>query len=419
MNQTWRLGAGAGVCLVLLAGCGGGDDAAGPAPTPQAVETPTSFAAYAAGDGEGSAQPDATLLPAQATELGERTRKWAASAIGGSEGNAFVVPPLHFARVEAVAAAASGSTLAQLRAVTPAPSREVVGAAMLRGLERTVSAASDFRVAPAYMRSVTAAGQRGVWSALVLQPLPASVQADQSDLRLGIADRFRVDIAWPAAAVVDGVYEDATGQRQIARLLRLDGRTVAWPSAAGADVVALALPGQRWLLRLTPAAGLAAWPAAGLAAAIGDAQSRLAGQAGAPGRLVLPMQDDFASAGFDDVSGMDEALNERQADLRALDGRGGTYARPEGGAGRLALTSAGLTLDASAGVSFLFSAENPWSGGSGTTLVNPPFWWQTYACGATELKPAHFVLLGRDGRVELLARFAQLAAQGSYRPCSG
>lgn len=389
------------VAALALAACGGGGGTATTTSTEGDAGAPTTFAAYARRGAESPPVP--ALSPAQADEVAMRSRSWAAEQLAAGPADAFVLPSLHFARVQAVAAAASGSTLAQLRAAVPAPSAPVVQAALLQGLSRTLRAGADSTPADDFMADVTARGVGGTWQSLSLSPLSAGELALQPQLRLSVADQLSLQLAWPQAQAFGGVFENARGERVLAQMVRASGPLKDWTDG-GAAYAALAMTSDRWLVRITPPAG-APWGAAELAAAVAAAQAGVADarRPAAQGDLVLPLETAFQATGTADRRGMDEAQSRTQADLRRLDGQGGSYAVLPMAEAAMSLRPGWLQLSGLQQVDFLAAPDNRFSGGSETTM--PVFRWGA-TCGATDLRPAVLALIGAHGRVEMLARFA-------------
>ena len=340
---------------LALGGCGGGGGAEEAAQV-QAAQ-PSTFAAYAQRGSD--AAPALSLDAAGQAEVARLSRDWAAGQLAAASADAFVLPALHFARVQAVAAAASGSTLAQLRAAVPAPGSAAVSAALVQGLARTLRAAADSTPADAFMADVTARGVGTTWQSLALQPLDAAALADQPNLRLSVRDALSLSLAWPQAQTFGGVFEDARGSRVLAQMVRVSGPLKSW-QAAGADYQALSLSAERWLVRITPPAG-ADWAAADLSAAVAAAQAGVADGTLAPARgdLVLPLETAFSAVGTADLRGMNEAQSPTRADLRRLDGRGGTYAVLPDAQATLQFTSGWLALQGTQQVDFVFSARQP------------------------------------------------------------
>lgn len=393
------------LALALLTGCGGGGGGDGE----QATGT-TSFRAYAASAGADRATP-ATLTAAERDEVAQRSREWAVATLmppGGSFGhNEVVIPPLYFGQAQAVAAAAAGDTLAQLRLSVPAATPGVQ-AALMRGVTRTISAGPDAAVTESFMRSVTAAGELAPWAALTLDPLSAAILASEPRLRLRIQDGFRRSLPWPQVVAFDGVFANASGARLKVPMLRVSGQ-LRGSTSADMTALALSLPQGRWLLRLTPTGPMAQWSAADLQAALARATADALGAGGTTihGELVLPAATGFNALGMDDRRGLTLAQDRVQADLRGLDGKGGTYAELPAGTGALNLGATGLTLVGSTTTSFVYSPDNLAGGGAGFELVIPPP--PPGACSDTDLHPAYLALINGLGGVEMLARFTTLA----------
>lgn len=402
------------LALALLAGCGGGGGDSELAPGA------TSFRAYAASAGGDTATP-AALTAAEKEEVARLSREWAVATLvppgGGVGSNEVVIPSLHFARAQAVAAAAAGDTLAQLRLSVPAASPGVQ-AALMRGLTRTISAGPDAAVTESFMRSVTAAGQVAPWAALTLDQLSAATQAGEPRLRLRIRDEFRPSVPWPQVVAFDGVFINAGGVRLQVPMLRVSGQ-LRRSTSANMTAMALALPQGRWLVRITPTGPMAQWSAAELQAALAGATADVLGTGGATsgGELVLPAATDFTALGMDDQRGLTLAQDRVQADLRGLDGRGGTYAELSVGHAGLSLGAAGLTCHGSTTASFVYSPFNNLaldSYGASGRWVNwsSSGWFVTGSspvpCGDINLQPAYLALVNELGGLEMLARFTTL-----------
>lgn len=82
---------------------------------------------------------------------------------------------------------------------------------------------------------------------------------------------------------------------------------------------------------------------------------------------MLPVGFEARELGSDDRRGMGEAQDRVWADLRGLDGQGGTFAELPEGYASLRISQEGLTVNGEASVSFIFSPDNWWgSGGFGS-----------------------------------------------------
>jgi hypothetical protein len=293
-----------------------------------------------------------------------------------------------------------------------------VQAALMRGLTRTVSAGPDAAVTESFMRSVTAAGQVAPWAALTLDQLSAATQAGEPRLRLRIQDEFRPSVPWPEVVAFDGVFVNAGGVRLQVPMLRVSGQ-LRRSTSANMTAVALALPQGRWLMRLTPTGPIAQWSAADLQAALAGAtaDALVAGGTTTNGELVLPAATEFTALGMDDQRGLALAQDRVQADLRALDGKGGTYAELSVGHTGLSLGAAGLAFHGSTTASFVYSPVNNLALGSSDASARWINWSSSglfvtgsspVPCGDINLHPAYLALINEHGGLEMLARFTTL-----------
>ncbi len=406
----------AAVVVALLSACGGGSGSGGQTSANESdpqVGLFREFVAAHEGDADSGGAP--TLSDTEKAEAAARSRRWAVETTFSANpaANTVTLPPLYFARAEAVAAAAFGTTLTQIRKKVPAPSSPAVAAALMRGISRTVSAAEDAPVTTAFMNAITADGQPGTWSHLTLKPLSLADLASERNLRLSIYDSYSADIAWPQATPFDGVFESDNGQRILSHMLKIVGphRTMA---DGAMDVVALPAPHGRWFVRITPKGGLQSWAADDLDFALSKVAGELAAQASEPlteGEIILPITSYFETLGIDDLRGMGEAQDRVRADLRGLDGQGGTYANLPDGYASLNMRTDGLTVSGDNAASFIFSPDNIFGGpyGIGVEWVN----FSQAPCevtdSRTDFKPSYFALINTVGGVDMLARLTSLS----------
>lgn len=389
-----------------LGACGGGGESA-----PVNRDAPMAFRSFAALRGtEAAAGASLQLSDAARAEVARLSREWSVATLVTRDphfpDNAVAVSPLYFARAEAIAAAAAGTTLSQLRQVVPAPASQSVTAALIHGISRTISAKAGFLVAPSFMDAVTARGQPGTWSTLALKPVLEADAAADPYLRFSIWDDYTKQVSWSQAQVFDGVFESDSGVRVQAPMIRLGGARRLPVEAA--DVVALALPQSDWLLRITPPAGVRAWSADELDRAVASATAAAASQstqALTTSELVLPLNPEFRPLGTDDRRGMAEAQDRVLADLRGMDGIGGNYAVLSDGYARLHIDDMGMTVSGSSFTQFSYSPDNWLTTGVGTTF-NPPG--EPLPCTTTDLRPSYLVLVNRHGSVVMLARVSTL-----------
>lgn len=394
--------------LVACGGGGGGSSEAGD-------DVSTTFGAYPQNPTDGATGTAQRPLSAvDAAEVASRSRLWAADTLVTRDvffpANAVSLPPVYFARLQAVASAASGATMAELRADAPIPSTAAATAALMRGIARTVSAGADSRVTTAFMRSLTAADDPGTWASLRLTALSEAAAAAQRDLRLTVSDEFQVGLPWQQATVFDGVFEAQSGWRVNTPMLRLVGplRTIV---DSEMQATALAANGH-WLVRIVPVRPISAWTADDLAAALAKVTSALPGAftTAAEGELVLPLLSGIRAVGTADGRGLQSAQDPVRADLRALDGVGGTYVSLPTASASLVIAAQGLSIAGYSSTYFVYSTTNLFSSGGVTGLVNLPF---RVSCGETTLRPGYLALIDDVGRIEMLARYTSLDG----RPC--
>ena len=397
------------VLAMLIAGCGGGSSNNGE------LQSTTNLSAYAA-------LPVPTVVPMELTEsqraeVAAAARSWAVETLitrdGGFPENGVVLPPLYFARVQAVAAAASGTTLALLRRAIPVPTDNAIVAALTSGLRRSISASAEASVMRTFMDTVTAREHPDTWESLSLEPLSASRLAASPNLRMQIVDELVLNIGWPAVSEFDGVFVNDAGARVRSRMLRISGPTLT-RSDGIAKSVALSLPQERWLISITPQQALESLSAASLNLILASTITWLGTATAVPSSLqplVLPLQATFRPLGIYDIRGMEEAQSVTQADLRGIDGKGGTFAELSSSGSILNITAAGLQVFGFSAVSFIFSPDNRFGGGVVTTqlVVLPPV-----ACAGFDLRSSYLVLIDKLGRIEMAARFSRVGGA----PCS-
>jgi hypothetical protein len=405
----------AAACTAALAACSGPDNGSGNAAPGTAT---TTFLLYAQANGT----PTVSQMALSAAERGEvaaRSRQWAAETLITRDAlfpaNAVALPPLYFGRVLAVGAAASGTTLAELLGVVPAPSSPAVAAGLVHGLYRQIRSGEATVVTPQFMDAVSAKGFSDTWSSLTYSPLSAGDLAAVPNLRLEVLDSYDVRLPWPQVAAFDGVFEREDGNRGVAPMLRVTGN-IRSVGDATMSAVALELPQERHLVRITPAGVLSAWTADTLVQAIATVSNAITGAAAvasASGDLVLPVLSGFGARGAGDRRGMGEAMDIVHANLRGMDGKGGNYAELTDGTASLSLNASGMNVGGFMASRFIFSPLNVNGPGTfglvisqdmGNVIVAVP-------CGSTDLRPSYLVLINGDGGVEMLARFAR--ADGS------
>lgn len=393
----------------MLAGCGGGGDntiggGGGGGGSTSGVTSFQAFAALTPPLGNGGLP--AALTDTSEAEAAQRSRAWAAETLitrdPTSGGNAVTLPLLYFARAQAVAAAAAGTTLTELRQVFPATSSATVDAALVQGLQRTLSAGGSTSFLTTFLSTVTVRAHIGVWDTLTLSQLSAGALQSDPNLRLRIEDVYQFAASWPQVTLVTGVFQNVSGSRVSTSLLRITGQRVTI-SGGGMDAIALALPDDRWLVRITPTGTLSSWTTADLTAALSQVAAGLDAATPTVGELVLPLESGFTAAGASDTRGMTEAQDPARANLSGLNG-GGTYADLPAGTASMSIGSTGIGVTGSGQVTFIFNPSNP-SNGSGVIVTqnNPT---PAIFCGATDLRASYLAIVNEYGRVEMLARLA-------------
>lgn len=392
-----------------LSACGGGG---GGESAPVNRDASLTFRAYAAEHPTDPA-PNASLqlTDAARAEVAKLSRQWSVATLVTRDplfpDNAVAVSPPYFARTEAVAAAAAGTTLSQLRQAVPAPSSGSVTAALMHGISRTIYAKTEFPVAPSFMDAVTARGQAGTWSTLLLKPVSDAAAIAEPNLRFLITDDYSKQVTWSQAQTIDGVFETDGGIRVQAPMVRLLGaRRLPFD---GADVAALALPQGDWLVRITPMAGLRALSADDLDRALASTAAAIASQATQTPTtidLVLPLNPTLRPLGTDDRRGMAEAQDRVRADLRGMDGIGGNYAVLSDDYASLIIESTGMAVWGVSATRFNYSPENWWTGSGFGTVGLPVV--ESPRCTTTDLRPSYLALINRYSSVVMLARVTTL-----------
>lgn len=401
----------------VLSACGGGDD--GGATGNPSVAGQTSFQAYTfRNPGLLSLDPalsEVTLTEVQQDEVASRSRDWAAATVavpaGAEPDNGFALPPLRFARVHAVAAAAAGTTLAELRAASPAPSEAAVEAGLIRGTERHVSGAGSTLVVPTFMTALTAGDYRRLWDSLTFDYTDdTTFLVTHFNARVVVTDFFGIVLPWAQVVAFQGVFEHEGGSRVSGDLIRVSAPYRAFV-AVGLSAEAVALAGGRWLVRLTPPGTMAGVSPAALASALEAATAQLIipGPVPAVGDMILPNSGAFSQLGADDLAGMTEAVDPVRADLRTLDGVGRMFVQfgPRGGGtGILGFGTIGLHFSGSQDTMFRLRSDGPATFGSGETST-PSDGGLAVDCGATDVRPGFLAVIDAGGRVEMLARHAR------------
>lgn len=291
------------------------------------------------------------LSRSDAQQVARLSRDWAVPALWqqghAAASNSVVAPPLQFAWMQGVASAVRGQSQAQLLSVWPAASASPpVTAALMRGVERTVAGRPEATVIDSFIASVALDSAPGTLASLMLQALSPGVIVGDPLLQLELTDRFSDTMTWAQASAFSGYFYSDFQGHLLAPMLRVQGMVVALDGPAY-QAQGLFLGAGRWLFKVTPPKGLSEFGAQGLAASLAEMAARLGTDAGdrtLMGDMVVPADAGFAGIGLDALDGLTHALDRINADMRGLDGRGGTYLRGRAGSGDLRFSSDGLSL---------------------------------------------------------------------------
>lgn len=455
-----RMGAMAVAALVLVAGCGGGGGAG-----PTAVPPAEAASASAAIGGQSPAVPPltatvaeysawrtalATAAPAASAPDATAAAQFVSASVHaaveelrvslGATGNAAAAPPLMWAALNSLAAAATGGTLTEISSrfdVAPTPWTAAARTGQVtrqlwvdrgRPLRTDFLAATDAFGDPPRLAGWSAAevgfgdGSDAGYLPLITALDGAGVSLlgfdHLTNIRLLSLDRLTLEAAWPAAGF-NGVFERAPQDWVRLPMLRLAAGVTRH---VGSDYTADVLPvGDLWVMSLRPASGtLSDFASTRLEPALAQAVEALLGDTAAstppaPGDMVLPVGDLALSIRADDPlrrAGIGLAYDPVNADLHGLDGVGGTYVQGLSGGARLTLSTDGMSLRAAHAMAYTFSVLNlNFTGGfAGTTLVLGADGNQSFTapppppCGEPDLRT--FFLIVLDGRRQVVSLIA-------------
>ena len=399
MNKTtshgaWPLRVAALAAMLALGACGGGkDDEAGqpwmqPAAAPAAAESAsaprTTLAQYAIDRTQidtvlGFPSPTGEEMESIHRDSVERGIAQLLRQMDYSN-NVMALPSLQASLIEAVAAAARGATLAELRSAHPEETRLYARTVQTTGVNRSLWAPAGTPLNGSFLRATD-----------LIAPLPplASWQGAEvtsrddarlvaaldgmsegalaglalgGDTRLLMVDRLQDKAAFAATPSVlpDGVFVSSDGARRVMPMLQ-------WPAIRHerADHVAhLAIgPAHRHVVTIQPTSvSLSAFAASGaLAKAVSELaqMSRQRTLVALPaGTLVLPALKGLAVYGYStEARGLLLARSEYNANLSGLDG-GGTYLRTADLPTQLSIGNDGLSVSGGHAAAFHFSPRN-------------------------------------------------------------
>lgn len=415
----------AGIALLAaacVAACGGNDNAQ------SSVDPngPTTFRAYSlSGQAFAPAAAGAASTPltaAEVTEVAQRSRDWAVSVLAGPGSdliaNALTVPPLYFALTHTVASAARGETLAALRLQVAQTSSATVQAGLMHGVARRIGAPPEAVFSGEFMNAVSMAGRPGTWQSLELEAWSAAAVAADSNLRLSVYDQISRYWPWAQVQAFSGTFA-GRGMLLKVPMLRVSG-PVLRHTAATYSAVGMPLPDSTWLIQITPDTALADWPASSLSGALADVATAIAARpvsAAAIGDMVLAVVFESGAVGMNDRRGMTLAMDPVNANLKGLDGTGGTFLTAPTGSAYLQLAADGLRYGGQQFMQFMFSPSNIHNSGSGGTLVTlPPSFPLPCPSAAVDLRPSYVTIMRPNGGILVLSRQAWPVGEGCVRP---
>jgi len=333
----------------------------------------------------GGAAPDAAALAAMAAD----NRDWAVAQllpdVGDVNYNPAVIPALTYAVLRSLGAAADGDSLAQINSHFDLATPPYLAARQTGRVAAQWWAERGQRLRTEFLSATDALGpwpRLAAWSAeeagfadgsarsdaTLAQALSAassglSVGAfgDTTHIRLLAAHSLSANTGWSAVIPFEGIFERSPEDLLRLPLLRL---TAGVTRHSGADFTAdLLHAGDLRLMTLRPAAGsLQAFAAGRLGPALAEAIDALLADGAAPaaGEMLLPLGNIGLTLHADAPlrrAGVSQVFDEVNANLRGLDGVGGTYAQAVSPTATLRIAD-GLTLQAAHALAFTFSPRN-------------------------------------------------------------
>lgn len=387
---------------VVLSGCSGGGGGSAASTPASSTVTIAEYNAQrnATVSAAATVEPDAATQTAlvaanyhlAVAELSLELQDGYFGALGWYSGNAAVVPPLTYAALRAIGAAANGDSLAEITnhfdlAPTPYAAAQQTGmvASQIWG-ERSYRfrteylAATDATGAPprlaAWAATETgfadgsAGSDPGLKQALATLWVSLATFEKPEGIRMLAVNTLAAKGGWGTVTPFDGVF--AVGSQDMVRLplLRLTENVTRY---GGSDFTAAYLPiGNLRVMTLRPTANtLASFAANRLEAALNEAVRVLsdAGIAHEPGEMLLPKGDIGLTTwtlGPLARAGVTRVFDEVNADLRGLDGKGGTYVQQGASysSARLSIAADGLALNAANTFPYTHSPRNVYTGSS-------------------------------------------------------
>ena len=321
----------------------------------------------------GGAAPDAATLAGLTTA----NHRFAAVQVRAdllADVNALVVPPLTQAVLRSLASAASGDTLAQINGLFEVTTSPTIAAYQTDRVASQWWADKGFRLRTAFLAATDTLGpfpRLAQWAADEAgfsdgsaAAMPALANFLDNQNRAVVSHSLAGVANWPAVTAFNGIFDTANAPNDLRRMPMVK-ITQGVERFVGADFTTDALAvGDLRLMTIRPASGkLADFSSDQLALALAQsAQSRLPGVAiTSPGEMVLPkLTTDLPFEADAPLrrAGVNLAYDEVNANLRNLDGLGGTYAITSSTGSTLSIAEGALRIAANQSLAYRFSRKN-------------------------------------------------------------
>lgn len=392
--------------------------------------------------------PTSSMLTPDQAYVADKTRELAVQEMGTqslTENNVTVSPPLALAHLDALRPATAGTTARQLKQAFPADARLN---AWLHGaagpVARQLWAQRGLRFAVDYLDQTAQswAGTPSNWLAGETNFSDQSASADpafnqalhdtsplfytadlSSATHLIVQDSLHRQVFWPSATAFNGVFAGALGRQVLTPMVRITQGVVRYEEP---DFVTNAVTvNGTTLMTIIPLSydvrGFA-W-SKHLDAAIKNSAAAVFGAPSPglpPGQIVLPSGS--LSMPLSDTllprRGATMAYDEIDADLRALDNVGGTYARPIPQRGVMDISSSALTLKFASATQFIYSPKNRQNSGGSTSgvFVTVDTFGRPYPCAGGPDAASMFIVV-LDAQQALLSLTAVTQVPGERVHC--
>lgn len=382
----------AAICAITLQACGGGGGSGGDLPDAGQAQPYSTVSAY----GATRATTTSTPLSSEDSQAAEAALQLAIESLDAGlsyendHTNVLVVPALTAAHLNTLVSAADGETLGQLQTKFPQVAQWSAELKSSQAIQRQIWSQEGRTVLRSFLQATDLSntwqggdikltnvrGDAALDQKLkALHPyLDASDWETNGNNRLVVVDAWRSKADWSGATEFDGIFESDNGSLKRIPMLRIkDG--VKRYSEAGFTAHVRQDRGQT-IMTIAPASdSLAAFVSGSklrnaithtVAALLSGGSSAIPA---AEGELILPsgeqpLAHQLARTFY--ARSADMAYNEFGADLKRLDGAGGTYAKLLPTSPILDITSSALNLQAATTTAFIFSPRNSFSGGTGS-----------------------------------------------------